>query len=210
MEVAMKSLVCRFAMVLSLCLPAVAEEETAASPAPAAPVEQPAPTPKVAVFMPEQIDGDWYWFDYGAGQQHLAQTAFEKALVSAGYEVLDVANLGGRISWEDLANPKTASEKGRELGADYVIAGKATATRASEGNAYGVNVIRAKAEITARLVRVSDGKVLAIEDGSGEAGGQAAKAAGQEALKKASTPVARRLAGALGKALPKPADAPTP
>jgi hypothetical protein len=35
--------------------------------------------------MPEQVDGDWYWFDAGAGQQHLAQNAFEKAVVSAGY-----------------------------------------------------------------------------------------------------------------------------
>jgi curli biogenesis system outer membrane secretion channel CsgG len=184
-----------------------AESVTAAEPAPAA---VPAPTARVAVILPEQVDGDWYWYDAGAGQQHLAQTAFEKAFVQAGFEILDVANIGGRISFEELINPKTATAKGRELGADYVVAGKATASKASEGSAYGVNVIRARAEITARLVRVSDGKVLAVEDGFAESGGQAVKTAGQEALKKASPPVARKLAAALRKTVPAPEAAPAP
>jgi len=172
----------------------------AEAPAPAAEVApEPAPAPRIAVLMPEQVDGDWYWFDAGAGQQHLAQNAFEKAVVNAGFEILDVANIGGRISWDELISPKTATAKGRELGADYVIAGKASASKASEGSAYGVNVIRARAEITARLVRVSDGKVLAVEDGMGEAGGQAVKTASQEAIKKASPAVARKLVAALRK-----------
>lgn len=186
---------------------------TEAAPVPAeapAPAPEPPPTPRVAVFMPEQVDGDWYWFDYGAGQQHLAQTAFEKAVVSVGFEILDVANIGGRISFDELINPKTATAKGRELGADYVIAGKATASKASEGSAYGVNVIRARAEITARLVRVSDGKVLAVEDGSGDAGGQAVKTASQEALKKAAPGVARKMAAALRKATAPAATTPAP
>ena len=199
---------------------AVESTEVAATPAEAAPVEpaapaeapapEPAPAPRIAVIMPEQVDGDWYWFDSGAGQQHLAQTAFEKAVVGAGYEILDVANIGGRLSWDELINPKTATAKGRELGADYVIAGKATASKSSEGSAYGVNVIRARAEITARLVRVSDGKVLAVEDGVGDAGGQAVKTASQEAIKKAAPPVARKLVSALRKALPAPEAATTP
>ena len=208
---------------LLLGLPVFAQEETTpvaptpseavaadtASTTPVASVEtpaapEPAPAPRIAVIMPEQVDGDWYWFDAGAGQQHLAQTAFEKTVVSAGYEILDVANIGGRLSWDELINPKTATAKGRELGADYVIAGKATASKSSEGSAYGVNVIRARAEITARLVRVSDGKVLAVEDGVGDAGGQAVKAASQEAIKKAAPPVARKLVSALRKAVPAP------
>lgn len=181
-----------------------------AAPAEPAPVPEPPPPPKIAVIMPEQIDGDWYWFDYGAGQQHLAQTAFEKAVVGAGYEILDVANIGGRISFDELINPKTATAKGRDLGADYVIAGKATASKASEGSAYGVNVVRTRAEITARLVRVSDGKVLAVEDGSGDAGGQAVRTSGQEAIKKAAGPVARKLVAALKKNLPATEPAPAP
>lgn len=192
--------------------PDVAGETTAPSEAPVsaeptapaaepAPAPKPPPAPRIAVLVPEQIEGEWYWFDGGAGSQHLAQNAFEKAVVSAGYEILDVANISGRFSWDELINPKTATAKGRELGADYVIAGKATASKASEGSAYGVNVIRARAEITARLVRVSDGKVLAVEDGVGDSGGQAVRTASQEAIKKAAPGVARKLVGALRKAV---------
>ncbi len=195
-------------VVLSLFLSKLALAQV--EPAPEAVPATPAATPKIAIFLPEQIDGDWYWYDGGAGQQHLAQYAFEKAVVAAGYEVLDVANVGGRISFEDLISPQTATEKGRELGADYVIAGKASATRTSQDTSYGINVVRAKAEITARLVRVSDGKVLAMEDGSGDAGGQAARAAGQEAVKKAAAPVARKIAAALRKAAPVAESVPAP
>lgn len=174
--------------------PAATGVETAP---PQAAVPEAPPAPRIAVFLPEQVDGEWYWFDYGAGQQHLAQSAVEKALVQAGFEILDVANIGGRISLEDLVTPKTATAKGRELGADYVIAGKATAVKASEGSAYGVNVIRANAEVTLRLVRVADGKVLAVEDASAQAGGQAVRAAGQEALKKVGQQIGRKMAAAL-------------
>ena len=175
---------------------AASESAPAAAPAAEAATPEPAIT-RIAVFLPEQIDGDWYWYDYGAGQQHLAQTAVEKALVNAGFEIIDVANIGGRISFEDLISPKTATAKGAELGADYVVAGKATATKSSESTAYGVNVVRANAEITLRLVRVRDGKVLAVEDASALTGGQAVRTAGQEAIKKAAAEAARKMVAAL-------------
>lgn len=190
-------------LVASLSLQAYAQEDVANQAPPAA-------AARIAIFMPEQVDGDWYWFDAGAGQQHLTQTAFEKAFVQAGFDILDVANIGGRISFDELMSPKTAAAKGRELGADYVVAGKATASKASEGTAYGVGVVRARAEITARLVRISDGKVLAVEDGSAEAGGQAVKAASQDALKKAAPSVARRLANELKQSLAPAETAPAP
>lgn len=202
---------CLFVVCLGLVLtfsPSWAEGDPSAAPpadapaaAPAAPAAEAAtPEPavtRIAVFLPEQIDGDWYWFDYGAGQQHLAQTAMERALVNAGFEIIDVANIGGRISFEDLISPKTATAKGAEMGADYVVAGKATATKSSESTAYAVNVVRANAEITLRLVRVRDGRVLAVEDASALAGGQAVRTAGQEAIKKAAAEAARKMLTAL-------------
>lgn len=181
--------------------------EPAAETTQAAAAETPAPAPapkRIAVILPEQVDGEWYWFDYGGGQQHLVQNAVEKALVNAGFEIIDVANIGGRISLEDLIQPKTAASKGAELGADYVVVGKATAARASEGSAYGVNVVRANAEITVRLVRVSDGKVLAVDDANALAGGQATKAAGQAALKQAGADAARKMVRALRQHTPQP------
>ncbi len=189
-----------FVAVLGIALSTPSWGEEASTPAATTEAEAVTPPARVAIFMPEQIDGDWYWYDHGAGQQHLTQTAFEKAFVKEGFDILDVANIGGRISYEDLFSPKTATAKGKELGADYVVAGKATGSKVSEGSAYGVGVIRARAEITARLVRISDGKVLAVEDGTAEAGGQAIKAASQDALKKAAPPVARKLANALKQA----------
>lgn len=152
---------------------------------------------KIAVIAPEQIEGEWFWFAWGGGQQHIVQSAIEKALVRAGYEVVDVTALGSWRSLDDLVGAKTAAKKGAELGADYVIAGKASAVRASEGTAYGVNVVRASADVTLRLVRVSDGKVIAVEDASAQSGGQAVRAAGKDALKKAGQDAGRKMVNAL-------------
>lgn len=187
------SLIPVVAVCFMLGLAGVRAEDTAPA-AEAAP--QPA-APRIAVILPEQVDGEWFWFDYGGGQQHLVQSAIEKAAINAGFEIIDVANIGGRLSLEDLIQPRNAAGKGAELGADYVIAGKATSVKLSQGSAYGVNVSRAGAEITARLVRVSDGKVLASEDASAQAGGQAVRAAGQEALKKAGQDIAKKMVKAL-------------
>ncbi len=153
--------------------------------------------PKIAVIAPEQLDGEWYWYAWGGGNQHIVQSAIERALIRAGYEVIDVTALGSWRSLDELIGARTAQQKGKELGADFVIAGKATAVKASQGSAYGVSVFRANAEITLRLVRVSDGKILAIEDASAQAGGQAVRAAGQEALKQAAQIAARKITAAV-------------
>ena len=91
----------------------------------------------------------------------------------------------------------TALEKARQLGADYVILGSATASKASEGVAYGVTVIRATASITAKIVRVSDGKIIDVFDASALEGGQAVMAAGREALKKAGKSIGDQLTASI-------------
>lgn len=174
--------------------------EPAAEPVPAPAAEAPAPepvAPRIAVIAPEQVDGEWFWYAYGGGNQHIVQSEVEKVLVRAGFDVVDVSALGSWRSLDDLIGARTAADKGKELGVDYVIAGKATAVKASEGAAYGVTVIRANAEVTLRLVRVSDGKVLAVEDASAQAGGQAVRAAGQAALKTAGQQIARKMTAAV-------------
>jgi curli biogenesis system outer membrane secretion channel CsgG len=186
--------------------PTVAAEAPAAPASTPAPAAEPAPTPaaeaepvapKIAVIAPEQVDGEWFWYAYGGGNQHIVQSEVEKALVRAGFDVVDVSALGSWRSLDDLVGARTAADKGKELGVDYVIAGKATAVKASEGAAYGVTVIRANAEISLRLVRVSDGKVLAVEDANAQAGGQAVRAAGQAALKTAGQQIARKMTAAV-------------
>ncbi|HMP75783.1 MAG TPA: CsgG/HfaB family protein [Kiritimatiellia bacterium] len=191
----MKSFVYLSLMMAGLMVAGLARaEEAGAGEAEATPEKV---APKIAVITPEQIDGEWYWYAYGGGQQHIVQSAIEKALLRNNVDILDVTALGSWRSLDDLIGARTAATKGKELGADYVIAGKATAVKASEGSAYGVNVIRANAEVTLRLIRVSDGKVLAVEDASAQAGGQAVRAAGQEALKQAGNAAARKIAAAV-------------
>jgi hypothetical protein len=189
--------------------PAPVEEIAAA----VEPTPEPAPrAPVFAVMLPERVDHAWYWLLYTEQSQHIVQTAVEKALVRAGLDVVDLSTAtlpahGG--DWQRLLSVAFAQEAGRALAADYIVTGQATAVQASSGSAYGVTVVRSQAEISARIVRVSDGKILAIEDASALEGGQAAQAAGQAALKKAGAQVASKIARA-ARALPAPEATPAP
>jgi hypothetical protein len=158
------------------------------------------PSPKFVVFLPERIDTEWFWFYYTEEIQHVVQSAVEKALVSKGLEVLDVS-AGDALSdpsgtIQQITSKDFAVQKAKQMGATYVIVGTATADRASTSTAYGVNVVRASADISARLVRVADAKILVVEDASATAGGEAVKSAGRDALKQAGSIIARKLASA--------------
>jgi hypothetical protein len=154
-----------------------------------------AASPTFVVFMPEQIDTEWFWYYYTETAQHIVQAAVEKELVRAGFNVIDIS----MVSFEDDADleslwkPGFALKKAKELNADFVVIGRATASRMSHNVAYGVNVYRSSAEITARLIRVEDGKVVAVEDASSDAGGQAQKPAAQAALKEAGKDIAKAI-----------------
>jgi hypothetical protein len=180
--------------------PAVAETPAAETPAP---VEEPAAAPKFVVFMPEQIDAEWFWYYYSDMAQHIVQSAVEKELIKAGFEVIDMASikmLQDAGSLERISSVEFATQAAKSAGADYAVVGKATAVRASTGEAYGVTVVRSQAEITAKLIRVSDGKVIDVVDASALVGGQAQRAAGQEAIKKASADVAKKIVRAVKQA----------
>jgi len=175
-------------------------EDSQETPPPAEAVAPRAPT--FVVILPERIDHNWYWFLYTDTAQHIVQSAIEKALVRAGLNVIDLNTItlpGFGNDFQKLLSVGYAVEAGKTAMADYVITGQATAVKASEGYAYGVNVFRAQAEITAKIVRVSDGKILEIEDASMLEGGQSAQAAGQSALKKAGTQLASKIARAASK-----------
>jgi hypothetical protein len=158
--------------------------------------------PTFVVILPERIDHAWYWLLYTDTSQHIVQSAIEKALIRAGLNVIDLNTVslpGFGNDLQQLMSINYAVEAGKTARADYVITGQATAVKASEGFAYGVNVFRSQAEITAKIVRVSDGKILEIEDASMLEGGQSAQAAGQSALKKAGTQLASKIARAASK-----------
>jgi hypothetical protein len=157
-------------------------------------------TPKFVVFLPEQIDMVWYWYFYTEEQQHIVQSAVEKALMKCNYEVIDLslADLftdSGSIA--EVTSPREAVKKAAQLGATYAIIGKASATMTSRDVAYGVNVVRSSAEAEAKVIRVSDGKVMALEEASSQGGGQAQKAAAQGALKEAGARLGSKLCSSL-------------
>ncbi|MBN2562806.1 MAG: hypothetical protein JXQ75_17930 [Phycisphaerae bacterium] len=171
---------------------APAQDEEAAGPA------------RIVVILPEQVDTEWFWYYYTETSQHLVQAAVEKALMDAGLDVLDVTAIGvfkGDGSIDTLWDQGFALRKAAEAGATHLVIGRATASRMSHDTAYGVSVYRSAADITAKLIRVSDGKVLVVTDSSATEGGQAQKAAGREALKKAGKIIATKLASAAAEEL---------
>lgn len=151
--------------------------------------EEAAPAPRFIVLVPERIDHIWNWLQYTDESNHLVQGAIEKALIRAGMEVVDIS--GAALpdfgnDWRRLQSTAYAVETGRQLNADYVIAGEASAVKGSENTAYGITIMRSSAEISVRVIRVSDSKILEVLDASSMEGGQSVQAAGQAALKAAS------------------------
>ena len=120
--------------------PAVAESAPVPAETPAPAPEVP-PTPRVAVFMPEQVDGDWYWFDYGAGQQHLEvagrgqKRLVERALPgedimqrAPGLQVQHHVEVGQTEVGIDHQHPLApAGQRGGEIGGQHRLADAALA-----------------------------------------------------------------------------------
>lgn len=157
--------------------------------------------PKFIVILPEQLDGVWYWTFYTTEQQHIVQSAVERAFVDAGLDVIDVSvlKLKGEGNIESLLNPTEAADKAKQAGATYVIVGSATAVLGGTTKAYGVTVTRSSASLTAKIVRASDGKVIAVKEAEANEGGQAVRSAGQAALKTAGKELAEELVTAAKK-----------
>ncbi len=175
-------------------------EPSATAPAPAP--ETPAAA-RYVVFMPERVDLMWSWYYYTDVQQYFVQSAVEKALIGAGIEVIDLSMCdafqpGGTIS--EVINPAAATQKAAALGATCAVVGQADAVKSSENIAYGVTVVRANANASARILRVKDGKVLAIEEATATGSGQSVQSATQEALKNVGRAIAPRIAAAAARA----------
>jgi len=163
-----------------------------------APVVAPAPA-KFVVFLPERVDLMWFWYYYTDIQQYFVQSAVEKALLGAGKELVDLTTsdafqTGGTIT--QVTNPAEAIKKAASLGATYAVIGQADAVKTSENVAYGVAVYRANANANARIIRVKDGKMLAMEDATAQGGGQSVQGATQDALKNVGRIIASKIAAA--------------
>ncbi len=75
--------------------------------------------------------------------------------------------------------------------------GKGTAVRAGTNAAYGIQVHRSAADIAVKVIRVSDGKVLAVEDVMETAGGEAQPTSARKALRGGGKKIAAQVVRAL-------------
>ncbi len=166
--------------------------------------EQKAPAkPKVILLISEQnIEGPQraWW----ASEIDLSTTEAKLAtkLIDGGYEVLEPSNLN-RIINQDKAFRLVnfSDDKAVKLGnlskANYVILGKAIAS--SGGNVPQSNMRSCFANISAKVINVKDGKVLAYLDASGSSAHMDVITGGREALSAAGDDLALKVLDVLNK-----------
>lgn len=154
----------------------------------------------IVVVVPEKIGEDTLLIGGGGNETLIVQGDIEKRLVRKGLDVRDVSGLEPKIeggaSWQTLTVKQGALTVARQVKADYLVYGQATAVRAGKGQAYGVTSLRAQADVVVRLVEVESGKVLEVFDSSALEGDQAFGIAAKRALKEAAKPLSREVADA--------------
>lgn len=159
--------------------------------------------PKVILLIAEQnIEGPQraWW----ASEVDLSTTeaTIARKLIAQGYAVLEPSNLQKIIRQERAFRLINLSEaKSIRLGnlsrADYVLLGKAVAS--AGGNVPQSNLRSCFANITAKVIRVKDGKVIAYLDAAGNSAHMDVITGGREALSNAGEDLAGKVIDALNK-----------
>ena len=125
-----------------------------------------------------------------------------RKLMEDGYDILEPSNMSKVIKQDkafrlvDISEEKSA-KLGNLAKADYVVLGKAIAS--SGGKVPQSNMISCFANVTARLIRVKDGKVVAYLDASGNSAHMDVITGGREALANSGEDLAIKLADSLKK-----------
>jgi hypothetical protein len=157
----------------------------------------------IAILISEQnIDGPkaaWW-----ASEIDLSSTeaAIAQQLIQQGYEIIEPSVLNKIVKRDaafrivDIGESKSI-ELGNLAKADYVIVGKAVAS--SGGNVPSSSMRSCFANLTAKLIKVKDGRVVAYLDASGSSVHMDLITGGREALVKAATDLAGKLIEALNK-----------
>jgi hypothetical protein len=142
------------------------------------------------------VDVEWYWYHYGAGDDMIVQRNVEQALMNEGYEVVEASSTDAfpsRLTIDRMLQKNKPLDIAAALKADYLVPVKAIAVHASAGQAYGVKVHGSNVEITARLIRVADGKLLEVVDENVTEGDQSQRTTARNALKAGSKKLSRQL-----------------
>jgi len=132
----------------------------------------------------------------------VTEAAVASKLIESGYTVLEPSSLNKVIKQDKAFRMVDISEqKSVKLAslakADYVILGKAIASAGS--NVPQSNMRSCFANITAKLIRVKDGKVIAYLDASGNSAHLDVITGGKESLGNAGEVLATKIINALSK-----------
>lgn len=131
-----------------------------------------------------------------------SEAAVTKKLIAAGLDVLEPSILNKVIKQDrafrlvDLSEAKSV-KLGNLSKADYVILGKAVASSGSK--VPQSSMVSCFANITAKLIRVKQGKVIAYLDASGNSAHMDVISGGREALSNAGEDLGDKIIGALNK-----------
>jgi hypothetical protein len=130
------------------------------------------------------------------------EAAIAQKLIDRGYQVIEPSSLNRAVRQDPAFRPIDISESqsvtlGNLSGADYVLLGKAVAS--SGGNVPQSNMRSCFANITAKLIRVKDGRVIAYLDASGNTAHLDVITGGKEALTNAAGDLAVKIIEALNK-----------
>ncbi len=125
-----------------------------------------------------------------------------KKLMEAGYEILEPSNITKVIKQDKAFRLVDISEeKSVKLGnlakADYVVLGKAVASSGSK--VPQSSMVSCFANVTAKVIHVKDGKVIAYLDASGNSAHLDVVTGGREALNNAAQDLAAKIINALSK-----------
>ena len=165
--------------------------------------------PKIILLIAEQnIESPQtgWWaseVDLSATEKIIAQK-----IIEAGYEVLEPEQLGDTIKKDKAYRTLDLSEKdslklGNLSRADYLVLGKAVA---SSGGAVPQSTMRSCfANLSAKLIRVKDSKVIAYLDAAGSSAHMDVITGGKEALVSAGNNMAPKLIEAISKQESSPA-----
>lgn len=160
-------------------------------------------TPKVILLISEQnIEGPQaaWW----ASEVDLSATeaAVSQRLIEQGFEVLEPSDISQIIEKRPAFRRVGLSESqsiklGRLSKADYVILGKAVASGGA--NVPQSNMRSCFANVSAKLIRTKDGKVVAYLNSAGNSAHMDAITGGKEALVNAALDLSAKLIDALNK-----------
>lgn len=131
-----------------------------------------------------------------------SEATIAQALITRDYKVIEPQDLNKIIQKEQAFRVVAISEdQSIKLGslsrADYVILGKAIAS--SGGNVPQSQMRSCFANITAKLIRVKDGKVIAYLDSSGNSAHTDLVTGGREALARAANSLSEKIIAELAK-----------